>query len=147
MKVADAMTRNVEIISPEKSICDAAKLMAKCDAGSIPVADGDRLIGMITDRDIAIRAVAEHRSPDTPVGDVMSREILYCFEDEEAARVAENMSQQKVRRLPVVSRDKRLVGIVSLGDISRKADAAKAGQAMKEIAEPGGAHNQSRSLH
>ena len=148
MKVSEAMTRKVSIVSPTQSICDAARMMADCDAGSIPVAENDRLVGMITDRDIAIRAVAERRSPDTPVRDVMSKEVLYCFDDEDIDHVARNMAEQQVRRLPVVNRDKRLVGIVSIGDISHKADSGTTGGAMKGITQPGGAHDQtSESLH
>ena len=147
MKVREAMTTDVSLVSPNQTICEAAKMMAECDAGSLPVGENDRLVGMITDRDIAIRAVAENRAPDTRVGDVMSKEILYCFEDEDIKQVAENMGVQQVRRLPVLDRDKRLVGIVSLGDLSRKANAATAGKAMAHIAEPSATHNQSQSLH
>lgn len=148
MKVSEAMTRKVSLVSPTQTICDAAKMMAECDAGSLPVAENDRLVGMITDRDIAIRAVAERRSPDTPVRDVMSKEILYCFDDEDIDHVARNMAEQQVRRLPVVNRDKRLVGIVSIGDISHKGDTRTAGGAMKGITQPGGAHDQTTgSVH
>ena len=119
MRVSEAMTREVRIASPGQSIRDVAKIMDEINAGSIPVGDNDRLVGMITDRDIAIRAVATGKGPDTPVREVMTTEqVLYCYEDEELDHVAKNMSQQQVRRLPVVNRDKRLVGIVSLGDLA-----------------------------
>ncbi len=147
MKVSEAMSRAVNTISPEQTICDAAKMMAECDVGILPVAENDRLVGMITDRDIAIRAVGENQPPDCSVRDIMSKQVLYCFEDEDIDHVARNMGDQKVRRLPVVSRDKRLVGIVSLGDISQKADANTARSAMSEITQPSGVHNQSESLH
>jgi CBS domain-containing protein len=147
MKVREAMTPDAKVISPRQSLAEAARMMAECDAGSLPVGEDDRLVGMITDRDIVIRAVAHDLPPETPVRDVMSKEILYCYEDQDIAHVAENMSEQKVRRLPVLNRDKRLVGIVSLGDIARSAKLSKAGAAMAEIAKPGGPHDQARSLH
>ena len=118
MRVSEAMTRDVRVTTPGQSIREAAKLMAELDAGAIPVGDSDRLVGIITDRDIAIRAVAAGKSPDTPVREVMSSDVKYCFEDEELDHVAQNMGDIRVRRLPVVNRDKRLVGIVSLGDVA-----------------------------
>jgi CBS domain-containing protein len=122
-------------------------MMADCDAGVLPVGENDRLVGMITDRDIAIRAVGENRPPQTAVREVMSQEVLYCFQDEDVDHVAKNMAEQQVRRLPVLDREKRLVGIISIGDLSRNANATKAGKAMAGIAEPGSAHNQSQELH
>ena len=147
MKVSEAMTRGVNTVSPSQTICDAAKMMAANDVGSLPVADNDRLVGMITDRDIAIRAVGDRRSADTPVRDIMSRQVLYCFDDEDIDHVARNMGDQQVRRLPVVNRDKRLVGIVSIADISQKADAKATRTAMAGITQPSGSHNQSESMH
>ncbi|MEX0590059.1 MAG: CBS domain-containing protein [Xanthobacteraceae bacterium] len=144
MKVGTAMTKDVRIASPSQSIRDAARTMAELDVGSLPVGENDRLVGMITDRDIAVRAVALDLDPDTPVRKVMSAEVKYCFEDEEVDEVAENMGEIKVRRLPVLDRKKRLVGIVSLGDVAR-ADDGSAGLAIREISEPGGEHSQ--SLH
>ena len=142
MRVSEAMTREVRVASPGQSIREVAKIMAEIDAGSMPVGDNDRLVGMITDRDIAIRAVAQGKGPDTPVSEVMSSEqVLYCYEDEELDHVAKNMSQQQVRRLPVVSRDKRLVGIVSLGNIAQS-EARSASKAVKGVTKPGGAHTQ-----
>ena len=120
MRVSEAMTRDVRVANPGQSIRDVAKIMAEIDAGAIPVGENDRLVGMITDRNIAIRAVAQGKGPDTPVRDVMSKEVKYCFEDEDLEHVAKNMGDIQVRRLPVVSRDKRLVGIVSLGDVSER---------------------------
>ena len=145
MKVSEAMTRDVVLCSPEKSIGEAARMMAEADAGAIPVGDNGRLVGMITDRDIAIRAVAHDLPPSTPVADVMSHEVLYCFEDEDIQHVAANMGDQQVRRLPVLSREKRLVGIVSIGDLARHAKARTAGEAVAAISRPGGAHDQ--TLH
>ena len=143
MKVCDAMSRDVQVASPKQSIRDAAKMLAKIDAGVLPVGEGDRLIGVITDRDIAIRAVAEGKAPTTKVGDVMSHEVLYCFDDQDLDDIAQNMAEMKVRRLPVVNRDKRLVGIISLGDLARREDSRTAGQTISEISEPGGEHSQS----
>jgi CBS domain-containing protein len=136
------MTREVRVASPGQSIREVAKIMAEIDAGAMPVGDNDRLVGMITDRDIAIRAVAQGKGPDTPVRDVMSTEqVLYCYEDEELDHVAKNMSEQQVRRLPVVNREKRLVGIVSLGNLAQKEGRA-ANKAVKGVTKPGGAHQQ-----
>jgi CBS-domain-containing membrane protein len=114
MKVSKCMTRDVQLVTPTQTIRDAARLMVELDAGSLPVQQDDRLVGMITDRDIAVRAVAQGKSPDTLVREVMSDEVLYCFEDQEIGDVARNMGDVKVRRLPVVNRDKRLVGIISV---------------------------------
>ena len=142
MRVSEAMAREVRVASPGQSIREAAKMMEECDAGSMPVGDNDRLVGMITDRDIAIRAVALGKGPDTPVREVMSdSKVLYCYEDEELAHVAKNMSEEQVRRLPVVNRDKRLVGIVSLGDLAQNEGRA-ATKAVKGVTKPGGAHSQ-----
>lgn len=118
MKIKDIMTRNVETLSPENTIGEAASAMARIDSGAILVNEGDRLVGIITDRDIAIRAVAEGLNHDTPIHQVMSEKIRYCFDDEDIQHVAENMADIQVRRLPVLNRDKRLVGIVSLGNIA-----------------------------
>ena len=143
MKVNEAMTREVKIISPNKSIREAAELMAELDVGSLPVGDNDRLIGMITDRDIAVRAVAKGLAPDAKVRDVMSKEVKYCFEDDEIGDVAENMADIRVRRLPVLSREKRLVGIVAIADIAVDHGAESAGAAVRGISQPGGEHSQS----
>jgi CBS domain-containing protein len=142
MKVSECMTREVVVASPGDSICDAARKMAECDAGSLPVGENDRLVGMITDRDIAVRAVAKNMPPDTPVRDVMSAEVLYCFDDEDIEKVADNMGAQQVRRLPVLNRDKRLVGIISLGDVASGADDSTVGHAVADISKPGGKHDQ-----
>ena len=143
MKVHEAMTRDVRISSPKQSIREAACMMAEIDAGALPVGENDRLVGMITDRDIAIRAVAAGKGPDTKVRDVMSKEVSYCFEDDDIDDVAEKMADAKLRRLPVLSRAKRLVGIVSLGDIAMMDGPSHAGEALCGISEPGGQHSQS----
>lgn len=131
MQVCEAMTRDVRIANPEQSIHDVAQIMAQCNIGSLPVGDKDRLVGIITDRDIAVRAVAQGKSPDaTKVREVMSQEVKYCFEDEEIAHVAQNMGDIQVHRLPVLNHDKRLVGIVALADIANCEGARPAGQAL-----------------
>lgn len=142
MRVSEAMSRDVRVANPGQTICDVAKIMAEIDAGAVPVGENDRLVGMITDRDIAVRAVAAGKGPDTPVREVMSQEVKYCFEDEELDHVAKNMGDIRIRRLPVVNRDKRLVGIVSLGDVALKQGERPAGKAVKGVSKPGGPHSQ-----
>jgi CBS domain-containing protein len=142
MQVNEAMSTDVRLANPNQSIREAAAIMAEIDAGVLPVGDNDRLVGMITDRDIAIRGVAKGLKPDAKVRDVMSKEVMYCFEDEELDDVAQNMADLKVRRLPVLNRDKRLVGIVSLGDIAMADGPDAAGEAICGISEPGGLHSQ-----
>ena len=142
MKVSKIMSRDVTLLNPDQTICVAASLMAEIDAGALPGGENDRLVGMITDRDIVIRAVAQGRSADTKVADVMSKEVLYCFDTDEIDDVARNMGKARVRRLPVVNRDKRLVGIVSLGDLARNDDATNIGQTMTRVSAPGGKHDQ-----
>lgn len=142
MKIAEVMTRDVRICHPEDTVHDAARTMAELDIGVLPVGDTDRLLGMITDRDIAVRAVAEGKGPETSISEVMSPEILYCFEDEDTSEVARNMAEIKVRRLPVVDREKRLCGIVSIGDLGVTADDREVASAVDGISEPGGPHSQ-----
>src|ERR1044071_4193179 len=142
MRVSEAMTREVRVATPGQTIRDVAKIMAEIDAGSMPVGENDRLVGMITDRDIAIRGVAQGKGPDTPVREVMSdSKVLYCFEDDDLNDVAKNMGSEQVRRLPVVNKDKRLVGIVSLGNIAQH-EGKSAGKAVRGVTKPGGAHQQ-----
>src|SRR5215510_7768194 len=134
--VSDYMTRDVTVVTPNDTLQQAAKIMAQMDCGCLPVGENDRLVGMITDRDIAVRAVAAGKSPTTAIRDVMSQEVKYCFEDDDVEEVAENMADIKVRRLPVLNREKRLVGIVSLGDIALFDGAGSAGSALCVISEP-----------
>jgi CBS domain-containing protein len=136
MKIAEAMTRDVRVANPDQTIREAAQMMAELDAGALPVGENDRLVGMITDRDIAIRAVAHGKEPDTHIRDVMTDDVKYCYEDEEVEDVARNMGDIQVRRLPVVNRDKRLVGIVALGDIAITEDPEVVGDALTGISEP-----------
>jgi len=143
MRICDCMTSQVRIASPDQTIKEAAKIMADIDAGVLPVCENDRLVGIITDRDIAIRGVAEGKGPDAKVREIMSKEVKYCFEDEDIDDVLENMGDLQVRRLPVLSREKRLVGIVSLGDLAGN-EAEEAGEALSSISRPGGEHSQTQ---
>jgi len=136
------MTRDVRLLNPNQTIREAASLMADIDAGALPVGDNDRLVGMITDRDIAVRAVAQGRSADTKVADVMSKEMLYCFDTDDIDDVARNMGKAQVRRLPVLNRDKRMVGIISLGDLARNDDPTTIGRTVSRVSTPGGKHDQ-----
>lgn len=135
-KVSDVMTRDVHLASPDQTIREAAAEMAKADIGSLPVGENDRLIGMITDRDIVLRAVAKGRDTKTHVRDVMSDHIQYVFEDEDVGKAAENMATLGVRRLPVLNRNKRLVGIVALSNIANCGDNKAANKMLKGVAEP-----------
>jgi CBS domain-containing protein len=142
MQVSEAMTTDVKMTSPSQTIRDAARTMAEIDAGVLPVGENDRLVGMVTDRDIAIRAVAAGKGPNTPVREVMTQEVKYCFDDDDVEDVAQNMADIKVRRLPVLNKQKRIVGVLSLGDIAVADGPEHAGSALCGISEPGGAHSQ-----
>ena len=142
MKVAEAMTRDVRVSSPDQTIREAARAMAELDTGVMPVGENDRLVGMITDRDIAIRGVAEGKGPDAPVREVMTPDVTYCFDDEDVRDVARTMAENQVRRLPVLNRDKRLVGIISLGDVAVIESPDAAAAAIGGVSEPGGEHSQ-----
>lgn len=141
MKVSEAMTQDVQVCNPDDTIRDAARTLAEIDAGAIPVGENDKLVGMITDRDIAIRAIAEGKGPDTKIREVMTPEIRYCFDDQEIDEVQKNMSDNRLRRVVVINHDKRLVGMLSLADIVR-ADGS-ADRALYGASQPGGAHSQS----
>ena len=142
MKVSEVMTRDVATVRPDQPVQDAASFMLRADAGSIPVVEGERLLGMITDRDIAVRGVAKGYGPDTPVRDLMTNDIVCARIDEDVEEVANKMSEAQVRRLPVVDEQERLCGIVSLGDLARDADPDTAEQALEGVAQPGGQHQQ-----
>jgi CBS domain-containing protein len=140
MKVSEVMSSDVQCTRPDATLHQAAEKMKSLDVGSLPVCHSDRLVGMITDRDIVIRSVAEGHDPEVDhVGDVMSPEMFYCFEDQDVREVARLMKDKQVRRIPVLSREKRLVGIVSLGDLALLPGADEmAEQALEEISEPAG---------
>jgi CBS domain-containing protein len=142
MKISEVMTTEVETISADQTARQAASFMLRADAGSIPVCDGDKVIGIITDRDIAVRGVAEGRGPDTPVSELMSDDIICAREDEDVATVAKRMSDEQVRRLPVLDAGDKLCGIVSLGDLAREARGETAEQALEGVSSPGGSHQQ-----
>jgi len=142
MKISDVMTRDVQTIRPDQSAQDAARFMLQGDAGSIPVTDGDRLIGMITDRDIAVRGVAKGFGPETQVRELMTNDVICAREGDDIEDVASRMSEAQVRRLPVIDDNEKLCGIVSLGDLSREADSDCASQALEGVSQPGGQHQQ-----
>ncbi len=119
-QLKDLMSRDVKVINPDMTIEEAAQRMRDGDFGMLPVGEDDRMIGTISDRDIAIRAIAEGKDADTKVRDVMSEGIAWAYEDDSVEKAALIMSERQVRRLPVVNRNKRLVGIVALGDFARK---------------------------
>lgn len=142
MRVNEVMTRHVRVASPKDSIREAARIMAQIDAGVVPVGENDRLVGMLTDRDIAVRAVAEGKGPDTTVGEVMTPDVQYCFDDEDIDEVCQNLGDQQIRRIPVVNRQKRLVGILSLGDLALSGGNGATGETLAAISRPGGMHSQ-----
>ena len=131
------MSRGVRVASPEDTVQQAARLMREADTGVLPVGENDRLIGMVTDRDVALRLAAEGKNPaQTKVREVMTPEVRYVFEDEDLHRVAATMAAQRVRRLPVLNREKRLVGIVSIGDLAAEAGTPRlAGRALAGTAQ------------
>ena len=127
MLLRDVMTPHVEVIHPDATLREAAQKMKTLDVGPVPVCDGDRLQGMLTDRDITIRATAEGRDPNTTrVREVMTPDVVYCFEDQDVVEAARMMEERQIRRLVILNRDKRLVGIVSLGDLAVYTDVAAA---------------------
>ena len=144
MKVSAVMTKTPRIVHPDDTLQSAASMMCELDIGFLPVGEGDRLLGVVTDRDIAVRAVAAGREPRSRIGDFMTQEVLYCFDDEEIETVMRNMAQVKVRRLAVVNRQKRLVGILSLADAALEHKPASVGGALAGIAQRGGAHSQTK---
>ncbi|MGF1629137.1 MAG: CBS domain-containing protein [Kiloniellaceae bacterium] len=136
MKIKDVMTTEVDVIDPTVMIAEVSRKMRDQDIGVLPVGEGDRLIGMITDRDIVVRAIAEGKDPTaTAVREAMSDQVFYCFEDQSTEEIAANMGEKQIRRLPVLNHDKRLVGIVSLGDLSAGGANREAGGALGEISE------------
>ena len=142
MRISEVMTTEVETIRADQTARDAASFMLRADAGSIPVCEGDKVIGMITDRDIAVRGVAEGRGPDTPVSELMSDGVICAREDEDIDTVAQRMSDEQVRRLPVLDAEERLIGIVSLGDLARETRGETAHEAFEGVSAPGGQHQQ-----
>lgn len=142
MKISEVMTRDVRTVRPDQTAKEAASFMLSEDAGSMPVSDNGRLVGMITDRDIAVRGVARGYGPDTPVRELMTDEIVCAREDDDVDDVASKMSDAQVRRIPVIDDKEQLCGIVSLGDLAREADEDCAAEALQGVSEPGGEHQQ-----
>ena len=137
MRIQDVMTADVSFVRPDTPILEIARKMRDGDIGATPVVEDERLVGMVTDRDIVVRVIAEGGDVRAKTArDAMSRGILYCFVDESVEAVLENMGDQQIRRLPVVDRDKRLVGVVSLGDLALSGKRKAAGEALQEISQP-----------
>jgi CBS domain-containing protein len=145
MKVCDIMTRDVHLASPSQKLREAASEMEKNDIGVLPVGENDRLVGMITDRDIAVRGISHGLGPDASVRDVMSGEVRYCFDDDDLDDIAQNMADEQIRRMPVLNHDKRLVGIISLCDLAVSQDGHCGELALSGISQSGGHHCQSAS--
>jgi CBS domain-containing protein len=138
VQVKDIMTRNVEVVHPEATLWEAAQKMAALDVGMLPVSSGDQLVGMLTDRDITVRATAEGRDPKTTkVQEVMTPEVVDVFEDDDVSEAARVMMEQQIRRLVVLNRSKQLAGIISLGDLAvHTGDTQQAGQTLEGVSEP-----------
>jgi CBS domain-containing protein len=144
MQVSQILTRDVETIRPDTSVKEAAQRMRSMDVGSLPVCDGRRLLGMVTDRDITIRVTAEGRdAAGTPVQEAMTADVAFVFEDQDVQEAAKVMRERQIRRLPVLSRDKQLVGILALGDIAATGNDRLSGDALEQISEP--SHGQSQA--
>ena len=138
--IRDVMTRDVEVLRPTDTLRAAAQKMQALDMGPLPVCDGGRLQGMLTDRDIVVRAVAEGKDPATTrVCEAMSPGVSYCFDDESPEDVLERMQEQQLRHFVVVDRDKRLVGLVALADLAGVLGARRVGQAVQGLSEPASA--------
>ena len=137
MKIQDVMTADVSFVGPDTPILEIARKMRDGDIGAVPVVDDERLVGMVTDRDLVVRVIAEGGDVRTKTArDAMSPGVLYCFADESVEVVLENMGDRQIRRLPVVNREKRLVGVVSLGDLALSGKRKAAGEALQEISQP-----------
>src|ERR687892_1489357 len=138
MRIAEIMTRDPEVVPSDVFLKDAALRMQQLDVGTLPIRDGDRLVGMLTDRDITVRATAQGRDPTkTQVHEVMTPEVVYCFEDQEVSEAAKLMQEKQIRRLPILNQEKRLVGIVSLGDVAVHSGAEEVvSETIKEVSEP-----------
>lgn len=135
-KVREMMTPGVHLVRPDQTLADAAKIMADADVGSLPVGEGDRLVGMLTDRDVVVRGLALDHDAGTRVREVMTDEVKYCFDDEDVSHVARNMADLGVRRLPVVDRNKRLVGIMSLSNVAQGGDGGAVNEMLRGVAVP-----------
>jgi CBS domain-containing protein len=137
MQVSQLITRNVETIAPDATVREAAQRMRSADIGSLPVCDGDRLLGMITDRDITVRAIADGLDPArTPVQDAMTPSVSYCFDDDDVRQAARIMEDKQIRRLPVLNHDRKLVGILAQADLARAGEDQLTGEVVQKISDP-----------
>lgn len=137
MKVREIMTPDVQCVGPEENLADAAALMRQLDVGVLPVCEGDALLGIVTDRDIVIRCVADgHDARQCLVRDVMSADVVCVGEGESIEHVVRLMEKHQIRRAPVVNRERKLVGIISIGDIAVGAGPELSGEALKDISQP-----------
>ena len=146
MQIKDLMSFDVEVIRPEATVAEASELMKTLDIGVLPICDGGRLIGILTDRDIVVRGTADGFHPETmSAREVMTPGVVYCFEDQEVTEAGRIMKEKQIRRLPVLNREKQLVGIISVGDLAGGGgDKKLAGETLQEISEPGGPKQQAR---
>jgi CBS domain-containing protein len=141
MKVREIMTPNVRCIAPETSLKEAATIMGALDVGALPICNSDRLAGMLTDRDIALRCVARGRDPEkTPAREAMTESIIFIYDDQDVGEAARLFETKQIRRLPVLNRKKRMIGIISLGDLAVNAGEVLGGEALKEVSQPSHAH-------
>jgi CBS domain-containing protein len=140
MKIKDCMTRNVEVARPEEPIQSVAQRMARGDFGFMPVVDDKRVVGAITDRDLCIRALAGALAPSTPVAEVMTREVTLVREDDNLDEVLNKMGDEQLRRLPIINDRHELVGVISIGDLSKKVKQRFAGETLEDISKPAGSH-------
>jgi len=139
MKLKEIMTQDVEVIHPDDSLQTAAQKMRDRDIGFLPVCDGDRLVGVVSDRDIIVRVIAEGMEPKAMIGrDLVTAPVIYCFEDQDVDEAARIMQENQIRRLVILNRDKRLVGVVSLGDLARNRPADRSGEVLQSVSEPDG---------
>ena len=134
-KISEVMTTDVKVVRPDETVQNAARLMADLDFGAIPVCDGRRLQGMVTDRDITIRATAHGRGGDTPIRDVMTADVVWCTEEDDTQEVLDRMADAQIRRIPVVDQDRNLVGIVALGDLAIEEE-ENVDEALRDISMP-----------
>ena len=139
MQLREVMTRNPEVVQPDATLEEAARKMDQLDIGPLPVCDGDRLVGLVTDRDITVRATSAGKDPrSTVIREAMTQDLVYCYEDQDVKDAARMMEDKQIRRLPILSREQRLVGIVSLGDIATDThDDRLTGRVLEEVSEPG----------
>lgn len=140
MNVKDIMTRDVEVVHPDDAIKEAARKMRDRDIGFLPVCDGDRLVGVVTDRDLILRGLAEGTDPGTNIGrDLMTSPVVYCFDDQDVKEATRLMEDHQIRRVAVLRREnKRLVGVLSLGDIARSSTRKVSGEVLESVSEPAG---------